>query len=128
MDFCFSLTGKEQGKYFWFLISGPKIPEEIITAIEPFRDIFSFEIIPFTRQTEALYDRFGIKGNGYYLIRPDLYLAYRSNKHITEHLVKYLSGFFVIIRPGIFSGMILFFPNCIPLTSARPSSFPFITY
>ena len=89
-----NIQDKLRAKFFCLLVFSNKMPEEIITVIEPFKDLFSFEVIPFTKQTETLYKRFGIRKNGYYLIRPDMYIAYRSDKYDSQHFVKYISRFF----------------------------------
>ncbi len=88
-----NIQEKLRNKFFCLLVFSNKTPEEIIMVIEPFKDFFSFEVIPLTKQTEILYIRFGIRKNGYYLIRPDMYIAYRSDKYYSEHFVKYISRF-----------------------------------
>jgi 2-polyprenyl-6-methoxyphenol hydroxylase-like FAD-dependent oxidoreductase len=88
-----NIQEKLRDKFFCLLVFYNKMPEEIITVIEPFRNFFSLELIPFTEQTETLYKRFGIRENGCYLIRPDRYIACRADKFNLEHLMKYVSGF-----------------------------------
>ncbi|HEV8286676.1 MAG TPA: FAD-dependent monooxygenase [Chitinophagaceae bacterium] len=88
-----NIQGKVKGNLFCFLIFSDNIPNEIVSAIESFKDLFLIETIPFTEQTKNLNKEFGIKKTGCYLIRPDMYIAYRAAKFDTEHLTKYLSRF-----------------------------------
>ncbi|MCU7550381.1 FAD-dependent monooxygenase [Chitinophagaceae bacterium LB-8] len=90
-----NIQNKVKGNCFCFLIFYDNIPKEIISAIEPFKYFISIEIIPMTSQTEILYKAFGIKKNGCYLIRPDMYIAYKSVDFDAEHLTKYLERYFV---------------------------------
>ena len=82
-----------RNKFFCLLVFSETIPGEITTCLESFNVLLSTEMIPFTRQTKVLYDRFGIKNNGYYLVRPDMYIAYRSEMLDVEHLKSYLNQF-----------------------------------
>jgi 2-polyprenyl-6-methoxyphenol hydroxylase-like FAD-dependent oxidoreductase len=88
-----NIQEKLRERFFCLLVFNHKMPEELLTAIEPFKDLCSLEIIPFSKQTETLYRKFGIRESGYYLIRPDMYIGYRSNENNGEHLKKYLSRF-----------------------------------
>jgi 2-polyprenyl-6-methoxyphenol hydroxylase-like FAD-dependent oxidoreductase len=67
--------------------------DEMIKVAERYKDILSVENIPYTPGTENLYDRLGIENSGCYLIRPDMYIAYRSNSANTEHFVNYLQQY-----------------------------------
>ncbi len=51
--------------------------------------------IPLTNSTKSLYEKFGIQKNGYYLVRPDMYVAYRSSGEIPLDFETYLSKFFL---------------------------------
>ncbi len=82
-----------KGKFFCLLIFSDSVPEEIVSIVEAFKDLFSIETIPFTEQTKILYKEFGIKKKGCHLIRPDMYIAYRADKFDPGHLIKYLSQF-----------------------------------
>lgn len=88
-----NIQDKMRNKLFCLFVFSDKIPGELIAATEPFTDFFSLEIIPFTKQTKTLYKRFGIKDKGCYLVRPDMYIAYRATKFTAEHFMKYVSGF-----------------------------------
>jgi len=82
-----------KSSFFCLFIFCDSVPEEINSIIEPFRDLFSIELIPFAEQTNILNKKFGLKKNGCYLVRPDMYIAYRANKFDSEHFNKYLSQF-----------------------------------
>jgi 2-polyprenyl-6-methoxyphenol hydroxylase-like FAD-dependent oxidoreductase len=64
---------------------------------EKYQGILSIEVIPFNPGTAILYKKLGIKDEGCYLIRPDMYIAYRSNKpgndDVERFLHHYLKGF-----------------------------------
>src|ERR1019366_9499312 len=54
-----------------FLFTKDSPPLEIIKVAEKYKNVLSFEIIPFTSETKFLYDYFGMENCGCYLIRPD---------------------------------------------------------
>jgi hypothetical protein len=86
-----NIQDKLKGKFFCFLIFHDRVEAEIQAAVTTFKEFISIEIIPFTEQTKGLYERFGINKVGYYLIRPDMYIAFRSNEHDAARLMDYLS-------------------------------------
>ncbi len=88
-----NIQEKTQGKFFCLFLFSQTVHKEIIVLLEPFKDLFSIELIPFTQQTKILYNKFGISDSGCYLIRPDMYVAYRAAKLDAEHLKKYLLQF-----------------------------------
>jgi len=51
--------------------------------------------ITLENDTKLLYEKFGIIENGYYLVRPDMYIAFRSSGTNTIDFEKYLSRFLV---------------------------------
>jgi 2-polyprenyl-6-methoxyphenol hydroxylase-like FAD-dependent oxidoreductase len=55
-------------------------------------DLIHVEAIPLTPQTEDAYKFLGLQGGGYYLIRPDMYVSYRSNCFDSEHLKTFLKS------------------------------------
>jgi len=79
---------------FIFTKSSP--PVEILRISEKYKGLLSFEIIPFRTETKILYDRFGIKNIGCYLIRPDMYIAYRSNIEDVEYFESYLQHYLIL--------------------------------
>ena len=76
-----------------FVFTKHTSPDEIIRVAEKYKDIMSFETIPYTSETKYLYKRLGMDVSGYYLIRPDMYIAYRSCKPGAEHFENYLRLF-----------------------------------
>jgi len=76
---------------FLFTKDSPLV--EMIKVAEKYKNVLSFEIIPFTTETKFLYDHFSIKNGGYYLIRPDMYIAYRSAKLNPFQLENYLQQY-----------------------------------
>ena len=85
-----------RGKFFCLFVFSATEPKELIESFKFFENLISIEMIPLSPKTEILHKRFGIKDNGYYLIRPDMYIAYRANKFDPQHLAKYLSKFCII--------------------------------
>jgi 2-polyprenyl-6-methoxyphenol hydroxylase-like FAD-dependent oxidoreductase len=79
-----------------FLFTKDSPPLEIIKVAEKYKNVLSNEIIPFTSETKFLYDYFSIKNGGYYLIRPDMYIAFRSATLNTRHLNNYLQQFLMV--------------------------------
>jgi hypothetical protein len=79
-----------------FIFTKNSPPVEIIRIAEKYKNVISFETIPFTSETKFLYDRFGIENSGCYLIRPDMYIAYRSATLNTHHLNDYLKQFLMV--------------------------------
>jgi hypothetical protein len=51
------------------------------------------ETIPRTPDTKPLYQALGVEAGGYYMIRPDMFIAYRSAIVETEHFKQYLGRF-----------------------------------
>ena len=88
-----NIQEKIKGKFFCLFVFADAVPKEIISIVEPFKGLFSIEAIPVTEQTKNIYKEFGIKKNGCYLVRPDMYIAYRADKFDPGHLLKYLSQF-----------------------------------
>ena len=55
-------------------------------------DLIQVEAIPLTAQTEDAYKFLGLQSGGYYLVRPDMYVSYRSNRFDSEHLKRFLKS------------------------------------
>ena len=88
-----NIQEKVKSTFFSLFIFSDEAPQELLTPLEPFKSVVSIETIPFRVQTKILYNAFGLHKNGCYLIRPDMYIAYRTDKFEPEHLTKYLSQF-----------------------------------
>jgi 2-polyprenyl-6-methoxyphenol hydroxylase-like FAD-dependent oxidoreductase len=53
--------------------------------------------VAFNNDTENIYKQFGIKSDGFYLIRPDSYIAYRSKTLDAEKLKRYLQTYYLCL-------------------------------
>ena len=60
------------------------------TIFNEYEDVVQIEPIPLTQATKNLYGVLGVKNDGYYLVRPDMYVAYRSNGLSQEHARNFL--------------------------------------
>jgi 2-polyprenyl-6-methoxyphenol hydroxylase-like FAD-dependent oxidoreductase len=72
------------------------LPPDILEIIEKYKNAVFIKNIPFTDETNSLYSHFGIENNGCYLIRPDMYIAYRSAQLNGQHLDTYLRQFLLV--------------------------------
>jgi hypothetical protein len=54
--------------------------------------------VAFNDDTENIYKQFGIKSDGFYLIRPDSYIAYRSKTLDAEKLKQYLQTYLPMLQ------------------------------
>jgi hypothetical protein len=88
-----NIQDKVRSKYFCLLVFEGNVPGEISSAVKNFKDVIKVEIIPITDQTKAVYKKFGIIHSGCYLIRPDMYIAYRSQGVDRCHFYEYLASF-----------------------------------
>ena len=64
--------------------------QAIHAAIHQYDGMVQAETIPLTVATSDLYETFGIQREGYYLVRPDMYVACRSSQIDAGFLRKYL--------------------------------------
>ncbi len=79
-----------------FIFARQTVPEEIVRVAEKYSGLISLNIFPCTSETTLLYERFGIGNFGYYLVRPDMYIAFRSAKPLAEDLESYLQQYFSV--------------------------------
>jgi hypothetical protein len=78
-----------------FVFAKGKSPYELISVAENYTSLLSIETIPYSTETKYLYEILGIENSGCYLIRPDMYIAYRSVNPEAEHFKKYLQQFLI---------------------------------
>lgn len=78
-----------------FLFDKTEPMDEIEKIGEEYKNIISLTKIPFTDENKKIYESFGITGSGYYLVRPDMYIAFRSNGGNVGELEEYLERFFI---------------------------------
>jgi hypothetical protein len=85
------------GKSFsLFVFSGEskKFIQKITLGVAQYEEIINAYDIPNSYDTRRLYQVFGIKETGIILIRPDMYIGYRSNGFSVEHFHQYLNQYF----------------------------------
>jgi hypothetical protein len=86
---------QDKVKGFHLFIFSRSVPsEEIINRIEKLLYFMSFEVILHSEINKKLYKQLGIKNEGFFLIRPDLYIAFKSNNLNIKQLEKYLDMYF----------------------------------
>ncbi|MBA3648271.1 MAG: FAD-dependent monooxygenase [Chitinophagales bacterium] len=81
---------------FIFSTNDPQSDEKLLADIaKKYESVITTEVIYRISGTKNLYTSLGISKTGCYLVRPDLYIAYRSNGLNANHLKDYLSTFLV---------------------------------
>jgi hypothetical protein len=63
--------------------------------IRPYEKIIQITQMPLNKSTQEIYEVFGIKFPSFYLVRPDMYIAYRGLIENTNSLVQYLKKNFL---------------------------------
>jgi hypothetical protein len=85
-------------KFHLLLFTGEKKQQHIENILQQIQHEYPYlmEIkkIIFSSETKHLYKTFGIIINGYYLIRPDAYIAYRCDSLEFDNFLTYLEQFF----------------------------------
>ncbi|HSX09140.1 MAG TPA: FAD-dependent monooxygenase [Candidatus Saccharimonadales bacterium] len=61
-------------------------------SLEKYKDTFHITVI---KGNKELFEAFGIVSDGFYLVRPDMYISYRSQGISVQHFEKYLQQFFI---------------------------------
>ncbi|MFA5328704.1 MAG: FAD-dependent monooxygenase [Prolixibacteraceae bacterium] len=85
-----NIQDKITGTTFHLLFfSRERIPEEIIRFEGKNSEVLAIENIFFSVETQNLFELFGVKNSGFYLIRPDGYVALRSAKPDIAQLENY---------------------------------------
>ncbi len=76
---------------FNLLVMANTLPKDISETA----NIYNLKVSLITQQSETkeLHKRLGINNSGYYLVRPDMYIAVRSSTTDTQHLNRYLKQF-----------------------------------
>ena len=96
-----SVQQKVHSTRFLLLIFGDRTNAGLLqTAVKDYLDVLTTLFIPFGPETSELYVLFGINSEGWYLIRPDMYIACRSDGPGAEELKDYLHTLFVMKRYG----------------------------
>jgi hypothetical protein len=80
-------------RFHLVLFSGTGLPAEAQQRIQmlqkSYPDLIEYNEVQRNDATERLYIRFGIQEQGYYCIRPDEYIAYRSASLALDHFQEY---------------------------------------
>jgi 2-polyprenyl-6-methoxyphenol hydroxylase-like FAD-dependent oxidoreductase len=79
---------------FTLLVLADKIQPEIKVIAEKYS--LKVVLVKHLPETENIYTNLGIKNIGYYLIRPDMYIALRSATSETENLSRYLHQLLIV--------------------------------
>ena len=91
-----NIQDKVKSSDFHLFIFSNHSPIDAMRRIaERYAHLLSFDIIQYTPDNDDLFKRFGIVDSGCYLVRPDLYIAYRSAKPDADHFEAYLQQFFI---------------------------------
>ncbi len=83
------------GKMHLFFFSGIEEAKSELLEVAKKYDYIDVTTIPLVINTKELYEKFGIKTSGFYLVRPDMYISYRSLNDDPIHFEKYLNTFFI---------------------------------
>jgi len=73
--------------------------QALLRSASAFGGAIVAETIPLVAGTKRLYKRLGVNNGGCYLVRPDMYIAYRDTSCSAAHLEEYLGR--VFIRPKL---------------------------
>lgn len=87
-----NIQDKMKGKFFCLFNFSDHVPPELMTCVENYKDLISIESILNASQNQILYKELGIKNSGFYLIRPDSYIAYRSQSFNQTSFKNYLKN------------------------------------
>lgn len=89
-----NIQDKVKAPAFHLLLFLGNISDEKIKAIhhlvDQYSDVIQIERISFAPGSNDLFEIFGVQNGGYYLVRPDMYIAYRSNTFNQNHLKAFL--------------------------------------
>ena len=92
-----NIQEKISGKGFILIaFTNNPLQQDILEIVEKYYNAVLIETIPFTYETKSLYLQFGIENSGCYLIRPDMYIAYRSALLNGQHLDTFLRQFLLV--------------------------------
>jgi 2-polyprenyl-6-methoxyphenol hydroxylase-like FAD-dependent oxidoreductase len=85
------------GPFFHLLVfSKNALPGEFLDYAGQYAGWLTLQHIPLNRDTLPLYRRLGIGNSGCYLVRPDMYIAFRSTTLIIRNLAKYLKQMSIV--------------------------------
>ncbi|QQS52092.1 MAG: FAD-dependent monooxygenase [Bacteroidota bacterium] len=73
-----------------FVFTDERNSFNIDAIAQKYHSILNIEELYLSGEKKHLFDQFGIKKSGFYLVRPDMYVAYRSSAFDYNHLERYL--------------------------------------
>lgn len=78
-------------QFHWFIFSkkGCQLETLLSSEIKAYQSLLSIDVIPYNSDTKPVYQALGIEQEGYYLVRPDMYIACRSASLDVALLGKY---------------------------------------
>ena len=80
-------------KFTLYIFLGESNSNEIESIATKYKSILTIKIIELTADSKHLFYQLGIKKSGFYLVRPDMYIAYRSSALVFNHLEKYIDQY-----------------------------------
>lgn len=81
-------------KFTLLIFTDSLLPTEIKAMADNYQAFLVIETMELTPKTKILFEHFGIKNKGCYLIRPDMYIAFRWLNFDTSPLNQYFSKLF----------------------------------
>ncbi|MDP3913034.1 MAG: FAD-dependent monooxygenase [Bacteroidota bacterium] len=87
---CSIYDGLDSITYHLFVFGKQILPEPFRLVLEKYSEVISVKYISCEPGTQHLFKSFGLEYEGCYLVRPDLYIAWRSRDFNAEEFGKYL--------------------------------------
>jgi len=89
-----SLYNELNSQTFHLLVFGKQeLASPFQKVVDKYRDVISIKFIAFESGTQALFKSLGLENEGCYLVRPDLYIAWRSRDFNVKSVSNYLQKF-----------------------------------
>lgn len=85
-----NIQDQVNGTSYHLMIFSKSNQEPIVKMAEKYSAFLSVQIVPSNSNTTESFKKLGITDYGCFLIRPDLYISYRSAKPDVSHLERYL--------------------------------------
>lgn len=78
--------------YTLLVFGSPMLPQRFQRVLFKYKAIISIKYLDENKDTRAVFDQLGLTKQGCYLIRPDMYVAWRSHDFNAEQLNEYLEN------------------------------------
>jgi 2-polyprenyl-6-methoxyphenol hydroxylase-like FAD-dependent oxidoreductase len=89
-----SLYDELNSQTFHLLVFGKQeLPSPFQTVVDKYSNVISVKYITYESGMKQLFKDFGLENEGYYLVRPDLYIAWRSREFNAVSFSNYLQKF-----------------------------------